>query len=358
MVESCCGTSELARKANNYFGIKCGGDWTGKSFNKEDDDYKDGELTKSCFREFNSPYESFVAHSDFLTDPKKSARYGFLFQLRPTDYEGWAKGLSKAGYATDPSYAAKLIKIIEDNRLYDFDSGENVMASAQPSASLGSTLIRTNNNADYAVAIEGDNLASISKRYDVNEKQLMKYNDNAFGEHQLLANGTKVYLEHKSSKFRGKQKYYVLKPGEDLIFVSQQYGIKLSALQKRNGIKGNQVPAAGQKIMLKGKSSVPIKTKDPYQIPDEVSTPPESTSQVMNTPAKYIETTPPVVSTQTHVHTNSVTVNPPSPGEHVVVKGDTLFSIAQNFGLSVEELKKRNNLSVDSISIGQKLVIK
>lgn len=71
MVESNCGTSELACKANNHFGIKCGGDWSGKSFHKEDDDYKDGELTKSCFREFKTPFDSYVAHSDFLTDPKK-----------------------------------------------------------------------------------------------------------------------------------------------------------------------------------------------------------------------------------------------------------------------------------------------
>ncbi|HJW29100.1 MAG TPA: glucosaminidase domain-containing protein, partial [Saprospiraceae bacterium] len=99
MVESNCGTSELACKANNHFGIKCGGDWCGKTFRKEDDDYKDGELTKSCFREFKSPLESYVAHSDFLTDPKKATRYGPLFQLKPTDYKAWAYGLLKAGYA-------------------------------------------------------------------------------------------------------------------------------------------------------------------------------------------------------------------------------------------------------------------
>jgi LysM repeat protein len=358
MVESNCGTSELARKANNHFGIKCGGDWTGKSFHKEDDDYKDGELTKSCFREFNSPFESYVAHSDFLTDPKKSARYGSLFLLKTTDYKGWARGLLKAGYATDPNYADKLIKIIEDNLLYELDSGENVVASAQPSASLGSTLIRTNNKADYVVALDGDNLASISQRYDVNEKQLMKYNDNAYAVNQILSKGTKVYLEPKHSKFHGKQKYYVLRPGEDLIFVSQQYGIKLSALQKRNGIEGNQVPAAGQKIMLKGKSSVPIKTKDPYQLPDEVNTPAVNTSQVYNTSPKNIETTPSIASNQSFADTSRVNIASSSPGEHIVAKGDTLFSIAQNFGLSVEELKKRNNLSVDSIYIGQKLIIK
>jgi len=276
MCESNCGNSELARKANNHFGIKCGGDWTGKSFNKEDDDYKDGELTKSCFREFNSPMESFIAHSDFLTDPKKSARYGCLFQLQTTDYQGWARGLSKAGYATDPKYADKLIKIIEDNQLNLLDASTESIASAKPTIGLGTTLIRTNNDAKYVLSAEGDDLATLANRYEVNVKQLLRYNDNAFSKNDILVKGTKVYLEPKHSKFHGKQKYYVLKQGEDLIFVSQEYGIKLSTLQKKNGIEGTQVPAPGQKIMLKRKSKVPLKTKDPYEVPEEVTVPPST----------------------------------------------------------------------------------
>ena len=360
MCESNCGNSELACKANNHFGIKCGGDWSGKSFHKEDDDYLDGELTKSCFREFNSPMESFIAHSDFLTDPKKSARYGSLFQLQTTDYQGWARGLSKAGYATDPRYADKLIKIIEDNQLNLLDASAESIASSKPNIGLGSTLIRTNNKAKYVVAVEGDDLATLSNRYEVNAKQLLRYNDNAFSKNDILAKGTKVYLESKPSKFHGKQKYYVLKPGEDLIFVSQEYGIKLSALQKRNGIEGTQVPAPGQKIMLKGKSKVPLKTKDPYEVPDEVTPPPSNNSMVMNDVEMNTTKAQPVAKNSSTVVTNQVKVSAPTPstGEHVVAKGETLFSIANNFGLSVDELKKRNNLSADTIAVGQKLVIK
>ena len=117
MLESNCGRSELACKANNHFGIKCGNDWNGNHFKKEDDDYEDGQLVKSCFREFRTVYDSYVAHSDFLTDPAKSARYGFLFDLKTTDYQGWANGLSRAGYATDPQYANRLISLIEKYHL-------------------------------------------------------------------------------------------------------------------------------------------------------------------------------------------------------------------------------------------------
>ena len=95
LLESNCGKSDLACQANNHFGIKCGGNWDGKSYHKEDDDYADGKLVKSCFREFDCVRDSYIAHSDFLTDPAKAARYGFLFQLDPTDYKGWARGFPK-----------------------------------------------------------------------------------------------------------------------------------------------------------------------------------------------------------------------------------------------------------------------
>ena len=136
ILESNCGQSELACKANNHFGIKCGGNWDGKSFQKEDDDYENGKLVESCFREFKSACDCYKAHSDFLSDPAKASRYGPLFLLDLTDYRGWAKGLSKAGYATDPQYADRLITIIEKYELFRFDNEyENELASTSPPAS-------------------------------------------------------------------------------------------------------------------------------------------------------------------------------------------------------------------------------
>ena len=113
LLESRYGLSELAAKGNNHFGIKCHNDWKGKSM-KVDDDRK-GE----CFRVYGSALQSFQDHSDFL---RYRDRYKSLFELDITDYKGWAYGLSKAGYATDPAYPQKLIRLIEEYGLQRFDT--------------------------------------------------------------------------------------------------------------------------------------------------------------------------------------------------------------------------------------------
>ena len=118
ILESNAGASMLAERANNHFGIKCGSAWKGKTMLRKDDDRNaQGKLVKSCFRSFGSAEESFVAHSDFLLDPNKKYRYGFLFGLGSDDYRGWAHGLKKAGYATNPNYPKLLIRIIEEYQL-------------------------------------------------------------------------------------------------------------------------------------------------------------------------------------------------------------------------------------------------
>ena len=112
LLESRYGLSDLAVKGNNHFGIKCHNTWDGKKMYHDDD--RKGE----CFRVYGSPEESFRDHSDFL---RYRDRYKFLFDLEPTDYKGWAHGLKKAGYATDPAYPQKLIKLIEDYSLHEYD---------------------------------------------------------------------------------------------------------------------------------------------------------------------------------------------------------------------------------------------
>ncbi|WCL82003.1 glucosaminidase domain-containing protein [Saprospira sp. CCB-QB6] len=108
ILESGYGRSELAKKANNHFGIKCGSNWNGKTY----------KLKASCFRAYSSAEESFKQHSDFL---RNGSRYADLFKLKTTDYKGWAKGLRKAGYATSSSYPSKLIELIERYRLHQYD---------------------------------------------------------------------------------------------------------------------------------------------------------------------------------------------------------------------------------------------
>ena len=115
ILESRYGLSTLAADGNNHFGIKCHKDWTGKK------QYYDDDAKGECFRVYDTADESFRDHSDFL---RYRDRYKFLFDFETTDYKSWAYGLKKAGYATDPGYPGKLIKYIEDYKLYEYDTME------------------------------------------------------------------------------------------------------------------------------------------------------------------------------------------------------------------------------------------
>lgn len=367
ILESNCGKSELACKANNHFGIKCGNDWRGKTFKKEDDDYENGKLTKSCFREFPSVYDSYIAHSDFLTDPKKSARYGFLFELDATDYKAWAKGLSKAGYATDPQYANRLIDIIEKNQLYIYDtplpqqyaeSGKNHKKEKRaPYAQVSS--VRYHNDVKYVVASAGDTPESIAAKNDVSSRQVVRYNDNINSENQSLAAGSKVYLQPKRSQNHGRQKYHLLKPGEDLVTISQEYGIKLDALLKRNGLRKGEIPAPNQKIWLKGKSDKKLKTINPFAPPAVIPEPDIKEVVSNGQPSTSVsDLVIPPKNMTTEIASAPIAKAQNSGVAHMVVKGDTLYSIARQYGVTVAELKILNNLSADTIQIGQKLILR
>jgi LysM repeat protein len=360
ILESSCGKSDLACKANNHFGIKCGGSWSGKSYHKEDDDYADGKLVKSCFREFNSVMESYIAHSDFLADPGKAGRYGPLFDLERTDYKGWAKGLSKAGYATDPQYANRLIEIIEKYELYRYDNEyENHVASNAPPSSSGRQIIKQTNDVKYTMALKGDNAEIIARRNGISTNQLRRFNDNIFGKEEALETGTRIYLEPKKSKYHGKQKYHVIKSGEDMAYVSMLYGIKLDALTKRNGLKNNEVPMTNQRIMLKGKPKSPVKTVDPFQVPGQKKSGDRNPTRERMDELVHSGSDQALASTTNSAPvTKGNTSSQKSNVQHTVIKGDTLYGIARNYGVSVDDLRKMNNLAVDTIYVGQKLVWK
>lgn len=118
ILESSWGNGSLALNANNHFGIKCKSTWNGPTFYIKDDDFKNGRLIKSCFRSYDNAEDSYVDHTEFLTD---NPRYARLFTYEPTDYKKWAHGLKKCGYATDKKYAYKLINTIKKYKLYEFD---------------------------------------------------------------------------------------------------------------------------------------------------------------------------------------------------------------------------------------------
>lgn len=172
ILESGAGAGELTRKANNHFGIKCHKGWEG------DRAYHDDDERQECFRKYNDPKYSFRDHSLFLT---QRSRYQDLFKLRKNDYKGWAKGLRKAGYATDPKYPDKLISIIERYRLDRFD--DEVLGGKIAKTSSGDSRVGT-----YSVQ-PGDTLYSISKRFNLTVETIKNYNglkDNAISIGQVL----------------------------------------------------------------------------------------------------------------------------------------------------------------------------
>jgi len=161
ILESGAGRGDLAQTANNHFGIKCHAGWTGDSV-KHDDDAK-----QECFRKYNEPAESFKDHALFLTG---RSRYASLFTLNKDDYQAWAKGLRRAGYATDPKYPEKLISYIERYNLGQYDAlvlGNEYIPIENQRINVVSTAIAYDPNKTYYQVQKGDTLYSISRKYNV-----------------------------------------------------------------------------------------------------------------------------------------------------------------------------------------------
>lgn len=249
MLESDNGNSALAVYANNHFGIKCHTDWTGETFTQNDDD------TNECFRKYASVYDSYADHSQFL---KTRQRYAALFELKTTDYKGWARGLKSAGYATDPRYADRLIEIIERYKLYDYDKQDGFpVATAtietNPQTTVSSTVSRRevylNNNVKYVIVKPGDSFMKIAQELELGVWQLYKYNELKKG--AKLTPGQMLYIQPKRSK--GDEATHTVKPGDTMYSISQQYGVKVKALYKLNNLPPGSQPKAGDVILLRKK---------------------------------------------------------------------------------------------------------
>lgn len=259
ILESGYGNSDLARKANNHFGIKCH-DWTGKKF------YKDDDKKDECFRSYKDASESYKDHSLFLSG---RSRYAKLFELKITDYKGWAKGLKSAGYATNPKYADLLIDLIEKNGLDKFDKmGEGVTriedAEIKPSPSTPTKVDKTStivlnqtrqvskkNNVKYVVAVKGDTYYRIAKEFQMGLWQLYKYND--FDKNKdVLEVGDIIYLQPKRGKSMAKDQRRVSDGVKSLLVISQEEGIKLEKLMKKNDVTDPKyVPVKGKMVRLR-----------------------------------------------------------------------------------------------------------
>jgi len=233
ILESNNGNSKLAVKANNHFGIKCHG-WEGKKI-FEDDDKKN-----ECFRKYKSPLESFKDHSLFLN---KYSRYAFLFDYKITDYKSWARGLKKAGYATNKKYPELLIKIIEDNKLNIYDDKDVEIELI----SRIRNIYMHPNRIKYVKSENQDTYMTIAKNLKIKLWQLQKYNDSK--ETNILAEGTIVFIQPKRKK--GKVKIHTYNKNESLISISQFYGVKLKSLKKRNDLILKKGLNNGDKLRLR-----------------------------------------------------------------------------------------------------------
>lgn len=251
LLESNWGRSELATKSNNHFGIKCGNAWDGKTHYRYDDDYdENGKHRKSCFRVYEHAEASFIDHSDFLTDPAKAHRYGFLFEFHPEDYHAWAHGLKKAGYATDPKYGHKLIQIIDKYDLHQFDlvQDQDEIYALQPSTESYS--IDYINSCKIVRVREGDKLKDLAGKLGISYRKVLRYNPTISSKNEILEPGQVIYLESRRNYYLGNESVHKVKSGEDLVSISNLYGIDQDYLTEINNLYENQKLQPGQQIKL------------------------------------------------------------------------------------------------------------
>jgi len=256
ILESGDGNSDLAKKAKNHFGIKCHSDWKGGTY-IHDDDKKD-----ECFRKYKTVLESYRDHSEFL----KKKRYEFLFDLKITDYKGWAKGLKQAGYATNPKYPQLLIGIIEKNNLSQYDTAKASVVKEkkerkgkkEKTKKKEKTPVKTSkrrgshptklheNNIRYIEVKSGDSFEKIAEEFNMGDWQLYKYND--WDKEQDLFEEGILFLQPKRGK--AQEEFHIVLEGESMWSISQQYGIKLNKLYRKNRMSLGSEPKTGQKLYL------------------------------------------------------------------------------------------------------------
>lgn len=330
------GNSDLVRRSNNHFGIKCKNTWTGESV------FHDDDAAGECFRKYDNAADSYRDHSNFL---RGSTRYSFLFDLDPGDYKGWAYGLKKAGYATNPRYPDILIKNIEENNLQQYDhmepgeivsldsvkyivpqkpgvtekpvatvvseqkrvdiSKSNEMGTARNLESIkaGKTLF---NGLKAVFAPKGTSLLAIATEFNIDLAKLLEYND--LKTDGLLKNEQWIFLEKKLKQ--GKVDYYVAGQGETLYSIAQIMAIQLASLVQFNNIREDEFIKRGTKIRLRPASGMPDSKK--------------SNAQVLL---------------------------------HEVQPKEGLYTISKKYNVPVEELKQLNSLTADDLKVGQQLII-
>jgi len=257
MLESGNGNSYLAKDGNNHFGIKCH-KWEGEKI------YADDDAKGECFRKYSSVEDSYKDHSDFL---RQNSRYHFLFDLKITDYKGWAKGLKQAGYATSPTYAESLINLIEKYNLDDYDSGkakpiDDGKTHRKPNQDINNITddfsinpyadeVFTNNNVEYVIVKDSMPLTQLSEQMDLMNWQLAKYND--LDKDSYVLKGEHIYIKPKRNKAEKKYETHRVESGETLRDISQTYAVKIDKICKYNAIEPGMEPQPGTVLNLRKK---------------------------------------------------------------------------------------------------------
>jgi len=327
LLETESGNSSLVKKSNNHFGIKCKSNWTGPGVTHDDD------AIGECFRSYKDAEESFRDHSNFL---RGSERYSGLFILNPTDYKGWARGLKKAGYATNPKYPDILIKNIElynlqqyslaavdeipkfeinknedeKNAAIDKTVSETVSKNEPGSITEFADNVTAINGSKCMLAAKGTSLLAIATQNNIPLGKLLSYND--LTTDGLLARDQLIYLQRKQEI--GVAGNYTTQPGETLYDVAQKQGIQLQNLLAYNNLLLEDELQPGTQLTLQHQKAV-------LDLPNSKDV------------AEIITKT------------------------HLVKPKEGLYTISKKYNVTVTQLKEWNNLTGDNLSIGQQLIV-
>jgi LysM repeat protein len=274
--ETSAGTSDLVKRSNNHFGLKCKAEWTGMTVKHTDD------APNECFRKYDSPLDSYKDQSNYL---KGTPRYASLFELDPTDYKAWAFGLKKAGYATNPKYSQVLIKLIEDYDLQDYTmialgklkSGQETLAKNEgknseiiiqnekpvvmPPEPEVVVYSKKETKTDYPAgefkinetkviyAKKGTSYLSIAEKYSIPLARIFEFNEMKVQE--VVEKDQLIYIMRKRKV--GLNEQHTVKPGESLADIAQIEALRIESLLEYNFLQPNMQPAVGSVLYLRSK---------------------------------------------------------------------------------------------------------
>lgn len=343
--ETFAGQSVLVKKSNNHFGIKCKNDWKGESVSHDDD------ARGECFRKYPTAADSYRDHSDFL---KNRPHYASLFNLDPTDYEAWAYGLKKAGYATNPKYPQILIKLIKEYHLQDYtliamdlkknddaiwakkgtiaimEGDENgppppPLVYDEPVTpkvikSYPSGVFKIN-ETNVVFVEKGTSYLSIAEQHNIQLNRLFEFNDISSAT-DVAQTGQLIFLQRK--KRTGANEFHMVEEGETLYDIAQAEGIRLESLLAYNHLKGDMQPEVGEKLYLRSQAPSLPKLKSLKKVISAIFDKEQEEERFV---------------------------------VHTVQPKETLYSITKKYSVAKEDVVKWNNLASTDLKIGQQLRI-